>query len=221
LNPASESKAASWYLLAGLSFLCGVILTVVVIQLIHPRTPPLPIPAPPATEENEADPMLVTEPTDPSPVSAPPIMENPMAFEPVEDDLRAGPIPLEWDGPLFAVLELEDMDRRNFGLIQMATVTAKGVPRVQAECLAHLTFGLEEKDHAQFLMLARNRSLPLESRLQFLKETFEIRRPEFSEWLAKNLTGDPQKEISTAALDFLAELKARPADTTSNSEEAL
>ena len=198
-----------------------MILTLVVVQFINPRTPPPPAPTPLTTEKDESDPILVTEPPDPFPVVAPPIMENPMAFEPVEDDLRAGPIPLEWEGPLFAVLEVEDMDRRNFGLIQMATVTAKGVPRVQAECLAHLTFGLEEKDHSQFLMLARNRSLPLESRLQFLKETFEIRRPEFSEWLAKNLMGDPQKEISTAALHFLAELKERPADVGSTSGNGL
>jgi len=210
------------YLLVGLSFLCGVIFTVLLVQWfgkVPPSPPPPPSPLTPAEPESDSAP--ADNAPEMSPATLPPILENRMAFEPVEGDLRSEPIPLEWEGPLFAVLELEDMDRRNFGLIQMATVTAKGVPRVQAECLAHLTFGLEEKDHVQFLMLARNRSLPLESRLQFLKETFEIRRPEFSEWLAKNLTGDPQKEISTAALEFLTELKARPADNTSNSGEAL
>lgn len=125
------------------------------------------------------------------------------------DALRSGPLPVEWEDSLFAVLETKDMSMRNFGLIQLATVTARHVPRVQAECLAHLTYALEEKDYAQFLSLARNEALPLESRLQFLEETFRIRRLEFSVWVAQNLANDPHHEVAAVAKQFLAEQKAR------------
>jgi len=122
-----------------------------------------------------------------------------------QEGIRAGPIPLEWEECLFGALDNTDIRQRNSALIQLATVTARKVPRVQAECLAHLTYSLSEADYAQFLSLAKNPSIPVESRVTFVEETFKIRRPEFSEWLAKNLLSQSQDDVSTLALKYLTE----------------
>lgn len=196
-------------LLASLGFLGGVVLTVLFIPWIwQPKAPTL-------SENSCQNAQDTQEPfaeygseglelsTFPGP------SKNPIALESVEDELRTGPLPLEWEDPLFAVLDLKNMDQRNLALIQMATLTAKHVPRVQAECLAHLTFGLGEKDHAHFLSLARNEALPLESRLEFLEETFRIRRLEFSVWVAQNLANDPNYKVASVSRQFLADQKLR------------
>jgi len=126
-----------------------------------------------------------------------------IALEVSDENDRTGAIPLEWEKPLFAILDQENMDLRNKGLIQLATVTAKHVPRVQAECLAHLTYSLGESDYKDYLSLARNDSLPIQSRVLFLEQTFEIRPPEFSLWLAQNLAKDTQGNIASLAKQFL------------------
>lgn len=205
MRSLQQLRISSPILFLGLGFSAGLIFTFLALSLVKKHDPP-PV-APPPLVEPQAPPAWQTpEAAEVSPETESPL-GNEMSLQSVQDDLRSGPIPLEWEDPLFAVLDTEDMDRRNSGLIQMATVTARQVPRVQAECLAHLTYGLEEKDYPQFLALIRNPGLPLESRMQFLEETLKIRRPEFSEWLAKNLANDPQPEISEAARRFLAEAR--------------
>ena len=194
------------FVLLGAGFFAGIVSALLTLAVL--KKPDAPSVDPRFLGTSEAPPVWDTTEGDAAiPVSESP-PKNQISFQSVEDDLRSGPIPIEWEGPLFSVLEMEDMDRRNAGLIQMATVTARQVPRVQAECLAHLTYALEEKDYAQFLALIRNPSLPLGSRIQFLEETLKIRRPEFSEWLARNLVNQPEVEISQASRRFLAEAGA-------------
>jgi hypothetical protein len=132
-----------------------------------------------------------------------------IALEVSDENDRTGAIPLEWEKPLFAILDQENMDLRNKGLIQLATVTAKHVPRVQAECLAHLTYSLGETDYKDYLSLARNDSLPIQSRVLFLEQTFEIRPPEFSLWLAQNLAKDTQGNIASLAKQFLIDYQTK------------
>jgi hypothetical protein len=132
-----------------------------------------------------------------------------IALEVSDENDRTGAIPLEWEKPLFAILDQENMDLRNKGLIQLATVTAKHVPRVQAECLAHLTYSLGESDYKDYLSLARNDSLPIQSRVLFLEQTFEIRPPEFSLWLAQNLAKDTQGNIASLAKQFLIDYQTK------------
>jgi hypothetical protein len=194
-----------------LSFFAGVMLTLLWTRSREIDAPPALPPIIPLIEENAPDPEWSHQDESKEGAGSDAFPDDQMAFQSAEDDLRSTPIPIEWEDSLFAVLETADMERRNLGLIQLATGSAKLVPRIQAECLAHLTFALQDKDYSQFLFLARNRDLPLESRLQFLEQTFEIRRPEFSEWLAKNLASDPQPEISLAAQRFLAEYHSRKA----------
>lgn len=140
-------------------------------------------------------------------------LSQPFELAPMDGGLESQPIPIEWENSLFAALELQDMGQRNQALIFLATVTARHVPRIQAECLAHLTFGLGEKDYAAFLALARNRELPLESRLNFVRKTLEIRRPEFSGWLAQNLVNDPQGELASLARNYLNDLRSQPPES--------
>ena len=204
-------------LFLGLGFSFGIVCTLLAFSLFGSHKSPAPTPRPFVVKgQIESTPSWDDPQADQARENIPPFIQHPVAFEPVVDDLRSTPIPLEWENSLFAVLEIEDMDRRNSGLIQLATVTARDVPRVQAECLAHLTYGLDEKDYAQFLTLIRNPALPLESKMQFLEETLKIRRPEFSDWLAKNLVNDPQPKISEAARRFLAEARV---DATHSEKE--
>jgi len=211
VKKTNSSRSPGLPLAVGLSFFAGVVVTFLWARSQEIGAPP-PLPAViPVVEESAPDPEWSNRDESKEGPGPGALLDNQMAFQSVEDDLRSTPIPIEWEDSLFAVLETADMDRRNLGLIQLATGSAKLVPRIQAECLAHLTFGLQDKDYSQFLFLARNRDLPLESRLQFLEQTFEIRRPEFSEWLAKNLASDPQPEISLAARRFLAEYHSRKA----------
>lgn len=118
---------------------------------------------------------------------------------------RSTPIPLAWEPALQAALGAQDPALRNLALIHLATATAAHVPRVQAECLAHLTYGLEETDFRQFLDLANNPTLPLETRTAFVETTLDIRTPEFSTWFAQQISkgGDPM--LSKICQDYLAQ----------------
>lgn len=193
-----------------LAFIAGVVFSVFFVSGIQRSSlvsDPIPPKPPSAPEVVEADPPNPPAPEESSTLS------HPLVVAPLDGGLESEPVPVEWEKPLFAALELTDLGQRNQALIQLATVTARHVPRVQAECLVHLTYGLDEKNYKEFLALARNRDLPLESRVFFVRQTLEIRRPEFSQWLAQNLVNDPQDEISTTARKFLAELRSRPPES--------
>lgn len=195
-----------------LSFISGVGFTVFFMRGIqHPSEVSDPIPQKPP---NIPETVELDQPNHPAP-GEPSALSQSLVVAPLDGGLESEPIPTEWESPLFAALELSDMGQRNQALIQLATVTARHVPRVQAECLAHLTFGLEEKNYPAFLALARNRELPLECRVNFVRKTLEIRRPEFSGWLAQNLANDPQSEVAALARNYLNELRSRPPESPS------
>jgi len=118
---------------------------------------------------------------------------------------RSTPIPSAWEPALKAALGAEDPALRNLALVHLATATAAHVPRVQAECLAHLTYGLEETDFRQFLALANNPILPLETRAAFVETTLEIRTPEFSGWFAQQIVRDGDPALSKICQDYLAQ----------------
>jgi len=118
---------------------------------------------------------------------------------------RATPIPSAWEPALKAALGAQDSALRNSALIHLATATAAHVPRVQAECLAHLTYGLEETDFRQFLALANNPTLPLETRAAFVETTLDIRTPEFAVWFAQQMVKDGDPALSKICQDYLAQ----------------
>ena len=85
----------------------------------------------------------------------------------------------------------------------MALNTAVHVPRIQAECVKHLTYSLSEEDYAQFLLLIRNPALPVDIKSEFLSDALRVRRSEFAFWLASSLANDPQVAIASLAKDYL------------------
>jgi len=128
---------------------------------------------------------------------------SPSSFAlPPANDLSS-PIPLEWEQPLFAILNRTNIALRNQGLVNMALNTAVHVPRIQAECVKHLTYSLSEEDYAQFLLLIRNPALPLDIKSEFLSDALRVRRSEFAFWLASSLANDPQVAIASLAKDYL------------------
>lgn len=118
---------------------------------------------------------------------------------------RSTPIPPAWESTLKAALWAQDSALRNSALIYLATVTAANVPRIQAECLAHLTYGLEESDIRQFLALANNPVLPLEARIAFVEKTLEIRTLEFSMWFAQEIINSGDATLSKICQDYLVQ----------------
>ena len=129
--------------------------------------------------------------------------EQPVALIPAMSGDLSNPIPLEWEKPLFAVLDQTNPVLRKQGLINMALNSAVHVPRIQAECVLHLAYSLSEEDYPQFLLIIRNPVLPTSIRSDFLARCLKTRRGEFAAWLAKSLVNDPQPEISSVALAYL------------------
>lgn len=125
--------------------------------------------------------------------------------EPNDDVEKASQIPDEWEPELMGILvdTNQSMDRRNQRLIELATVSANGVPQVQQECLRHLAFGLSSNDGARFLNLATNPVLSASMRVEFLKQTLGMRPPQLGEWLSRQLSTHHEQEISTMAREYL------------------
>jgi len=97
-------------------------------------------------------------------------------------------------------------DRRNQRLIELATVSANGVPQVQQECLRHLAFGLPSEDGALFLHLATNPVLPANMRIEFLQQTLTMRPPQLGEWISQQLRQHHEPEIGDIARRHLLEI---------------
>lgn len=105
------------------------------------------------------------------------------------------PLPKEWEEPLFAILNDPNQDSglRSSRLIQMATVDAKHVPRIQEECLRHLAYSLSDENPEIIFQVATHGAVPAYIRKEFVERVFEVRPEELCEWLAKRLlaSGDP------------------------------
>ena len=115
------------------------------------------------------------------------------------------PLPLEWEGPVIAVLNnnYQSGDERNKALIAMALQTAKHVPRVQQECLMHLAYALKDNDYDLFLKLSTDISIPINVRLKFVDEVFAIRPKELTKWLGQSLRMTSDPALISRAQDFL------------------
>jgi len=133
-----------------------------------------------------------------------------VVLTPVPANDVSTPIPAAWEQPLFSILYQTNAVLRNQGLIYMATSTALQVPRVQTECVRHLTYSLSEAEFAQFIFLANNPLLPIQTREDFLEKSLAIRRTAFSRWLATSLANSPEPSISALANKYLLEQGMSP-----------
>ena len=190
-------------------FALGVLATLWIVKSFSPQAP-----NPAAQEETRSSPAqdIPVENTEPTPEPPTSNFANRVTsraghftMQPDPSDDFSEPVPEEWETPLFAVLQQTNMALRNQGLLNMAINSAAHVPRVQAECLKHLTYGLSEKDPNQFLAIVRNPSLPIRLRQEFLEETLRIRRKELTHWLASTLAYENQPEIATTARAFISQ----------------
>lgn len=118
-------------------------------------------------------------------------------------DNFSNPIPQEWEAPFFGVLQQTNLSLRNQGLIQLAVNTAARVPRIQAECLRHLTYSLSENDYPLFLFLIRHPALPTEIKASFFAETLNLHKESFAHWLANSFANDRNPRISAVARNYL------------------
>jgi hypothetical protein len=200
-NPLIPSFRFIW------PFALGVLATLWIVKSFSPQAP-----NPAAQEETRSSPAqdIPVENTEPTPEPPTSNFANRVTsragqftMQPDPTDDFSEPIPEEWETPLFAVLQQTNMALRNQGLLNMAINSAAHVPRVQAECLKHLTYGLSDKDPNQFLTIIRNPALPIRLRKEFLEESLRIRQRELAHWLASTLAYESQHEISTLARYYL------------------
>ena len=120
---------------------------------------------------------------------------------------------IEWEEPLFKILldEKEGGVKRCSRLIEMATVTAQNVPSVQRECLKHLTYSLQDTDSNLFLLISMSPAIPLQMRVEFVREVVEIRPDELCEWLCSKLAVTKEPQLVECAVSYLNTRKAEDA----------
>lgn len=123
-------------------------------------------------------------------------------------------IPEEWEPALYEVLTdsaptPEEGHRR---LLEFATRTAVGVPRVQQEALRHLAFRLPTREREAFLQAALSPTVHESLRLEFLNAVLEVRPPELSLWLCQRLVQHHEPMLSAAARGWLEAERMTTAD---------
>jgi hypothetical protein len=125
-----------------------------------------------------------------------------------ESGLDSTVLPREWEEPLFEILgnTSEAIDSRNQQLMELAINHGKHQPKVQKECLSHLLYGLSDGDLMRFTSIVTNPAIPIEMRIDFLNETFNLRPAELNEPLAKNLLSHPEGQINNLARLYLIDL---------------
>ena len=125
--------------------------------------------------------------------------------EPLNVRTESALVPEEWEEPLFGILmnEEQSMNERNARLLELATGPAKDVPAVQEECLMHLLFGIPDSNASQFLAVTTNSAIPLQMRVEFLKEALGMRPTELGEWLSQQLSNHYEPGISSIARLYL------------------
>jgi hypothetical protein len=129
--------------------------------------------------------------------------------EPLNSHRESTLVPEDWEQPLFDILmdEEQSMNERNTRLLELATGPAKGVPAVQKECLMHLLFGIPESNASQFLAVTTNSAIPLQMRVEFLKEALAMRPTKLGEWLSQQVSNHHEPAISSVARLYLLDLK--------------
>ena len=123
------------------------------------------------------------------------------------------PVPIEWEEPLFEILldQKEGANKRCLKLIEMATVSAKNVPSVQRECLKHLIYSLQDTDSDLFLLVSMSPAIPVQMRVEFVREVVGIRPDELCELLCSRLAGTKEPLLAEYAISYLNDRKAEKA----------
>ncbi|MFZ0435073.1 MAG: hypothetical protein WAL87_03755 [Chthoniobacterales bacterium] len=130
----------------------------------------------------------------------------------VQETGEATFIPEEWESPLMDVLQNEKQgnNERVRGLIYIATVTARGVPSVQEECLKHLLYSLSDNDRDLFQLLSTTSSIPIEVRKRFLQQTLDLRPQDLCIWLSERLIKNQDAALVQIGQSYLKQVESEP-----------
>jgi hypothetical protein len=116
------------------------------------------------------------------------------------------PIPAEWEVALASILldRQQPMNVRNARLMELATIKAAQVPRVQQECLMHLAFGLPDEDQDTFLAVCSSSKIPVSLRERFLDQVLAIRPTTLCVPLCERILQLGEPSLSAIAQDYLS-----------------
>ena len=117
-------------------------------------------------------------------------------------------IPEQWENPLMAILlndkiSPEDRVRK---LCEMATTNAKGIPRVQEECLNHLLYTIPDEQSNTFYKLSTNGDIPAKLREDFLEKTLAMRPVSVCVPLCEALRYNQNYTIATLCAKYLQDI---------------
>lgn len=124
-------------------------------------------------------------------------------------DAPPNPLPIEWEEPFFDILDnSKSRKERNSRLYLFASTTAQTSPRVQEECLAHLSFGIDESEKEFALQILKDLRISEGARLLMFENLGKVRSDEFIYFLASNIsTKLPESGLKKAADKTLTEFE--------------
>jgi hypothetical protein len=122
-----------------------------------------------------------------------------------DTDSLPNPLPAEWEDSFFDILNnSKSREERNSRLYLFASTTAQTSPRVQEECLAHLSFGLQNTDKEFALQILKDLRISESARLLMFKNIERIRPDEFVYFLVLDLsTTLPDSELKKVSKQTL------------------
>ena len=142
-------------------------------------------------EPNNNTQLLTNNYIEPSPSSE----ERPNANEDM-----ANPLPIEWEDSFFSILNNStSREDRNAKLIIFATTSGKNSPRVQEECLSHITYGLSDAESDLALQVLKDDRIAVNARRQMFKDLLKIRSDDFCYSLSSSLISVGDQGIATEA----------------------
>ena len=139
-----------------------------------------------------------------------PTSPPPLPFPVVEAETPPNPLPVEWEEPFFDILDnSKSREDRNSRLYLFASTTAQTAPRVQEECLAHLSFGIDESEKEFALQILKDQRISESAKIFMFENLQRVRSDEFIYYLSSELSAIlPKSELREAVQKVLAEFQA-------------
>ena len=117
-----------------------------------------------------------------------PTSPPPLPFPVAEAETPPNPLPVEWEEPFFDILDnSKSREDRNSRLYLFASTTAQSAPRVQEECLAHLSFGLNESEAEFALQILKDLRITESARVLMFDNLDKVRSDQFIHFLVSDL----------------------------------
>ena len=139
-----------------------------------------------------------------------PTSPPPLPFPVAEAETPPNPLPVEWEEPFFDILDnSKSREDRNSRLYLFASTTAQTAPRVQEECLAHLSFGIDESEKEFALQILKDQRISESAKIFMFENLQRVRSDEFIYYLSSELSAIlPKSELREAVQKVLAEFQA-------------